>query len=342
MAVDRLGVTGEVLDGRGDIKRASRTRGLKAADVRGAQGRGQLRFLGPGLVGSAPPVVAGKILNGGKVPHPAGGSQRLPGSGTAGFSSRWIPRSAHADRLREERRLPGMPEAVHRVDSEDQRDVQAGVLDRVLLDHVVLVGPVVAGVTGVALAGRIRRVVRAAREQRANVVVDQPRVHAALVQLRPALAAAFVGRAGQVVDELLVHLADLLLERHPVEQVVNAVLNRRLLIEVARRTTGRGRRRSGQGCDRECGKGNPDCEQGATHRSPPLSEVCESRSPALSGAREAAATMSGPMTRSGRSLLVAPRIQATGSSSHPAFEYRRGWFPKPRDGSQAGSLKEKR
>src|SRR5256885_14425527 len=160
MAVDRLGVTGEVLDGRGDIKRASRPRGLKAADVRGAQGRGQLRSLGPGLVRSAPPVVAGKILNGGKVPHPAGGSQRVPGSGTAGFSSRWIPRSAHADRLREERRLPGMPEAVHRVDSEDQRDMQAGVLDRVLLDHGVLVGPGLTGGTR-ALAGPIPRGVRA-------------------------------------------------------------------------------------------------------------------------------------------------------------------------------------
>src|SRR2546421_7287737 len=141
MAVDRLGVTGEVLDGRGDTKRASRTRGLKAADVRGAQGRGQSRFLGPGLVRSAPPVVAGKILNGGKVPHPAGGSQRLPGSGTAGFSSRWIPRSAHADRLREERRLPGMPEAVHRVDSADQRDVQAADLAHALPDPFLSVGP---------------------------------------------------------------------------------------------------------------------------------------------------------------------------------------------------------
>src|SRR2546430_8018685 len=152
MAVDRLGVTGEVLDGRGDIKRASRTRGLKAADVRGAQGRGQLRFLGPGLVRSAPPVVAGKILNGGKVPHPAGGSQRVPSSGTAGFSSRWIPRSAHADRLREERRLPGMPEAVHRVDSEDQRDMQAGGLRRALLDNVVPRGPLLDRGTRAALA----------------------------------------------------------------------------------------------------------------------------------------------------------------------------------------------
>src|SRR2546430_17572905 len=99
MAVDRLGVTGEVLDGRCDTKRASRTRGLKAADVRGAQGRGQLRLLGPGLVRSAPPVVAGKILNGGKVPHPAGGSQRVPGSVTARFSGPRIALRAHGERL---------------------------------------------------------------------------------------------------------------------------------------------------------------------------------------------------------------------------------------------------
>ena len=63
--------------------------------------------------------------------------QRVPGSGTAGFSSRRIPRSAHADRLRVERRLPRMAEAVHRINAENHRKVQPRVLDRVLLDHVV-------------------------------------------------------------------------------------------------------------------------------------------------------------------------------------------------------------
>ena len=189
-----------------------------------------------------------------------------------------------------------MPEAVHRVDSEDQRDVQAGVLDRVLLDHVVLVGPVVAGVTGAALAGRIRRVVRAAREQRADVIVDQPRLQAARVQLGPALGAARVGRAGHVVDELLVHLADLLLERHSVEQVVDAVVDRRLLIEVARRSTCRGRGRHGQDRDRDCDDCYPNPRQDATHRLLLSSDV-RGVTPGGSPRATAAATMSCPETK---------------------------------------------
>ena len=145
----------------------------------------------------------------GRSPVPAGRAERVSGRNSAGASRRWIPGGAHADGLGVERRLPGMAEAVHCVNPEDHRNVQPRILDRVLLDHVVLVGPVVAGVPGAAVAGCIRRVVRTARKQRARVVVDQPRLHAALVQLGPALAAACVGRTGQVVDELLVDLADL-------------------------------------------------------------------------------------------------------------------------------------
>ena len=172
------------------------------------------RLFGPGLVCTSPPVVAGQILDRGEDPVPAGRADRVSGRSSAGASRRWIPGGAHADGLGVERRLPGMAEAVHCVNPEDQRNVQPRILDRVLLDHVVLVGPVVAGVTGAALAGRIRRVVRTARKQRARVVVDEPRLHAVLVQLGPALAAACVGRTGQVVDELLVHLADLLGQGH--------------------------------------------------------------------------------------------------------------------------------
>src|SRR4029453_19421123 len=127
-----------------------------AAIVRDDIGRGYIRFLGPGLVRAAPSVVAREVLHRGEVPHPAGGPQCAPGSGTAGFSSRSIPRSAHADRLREERALPRMAEAVHGINAENHRKMQPRVLDRVLLNHVVLVGPVVAGVPGAALAGRIR------------------------------------------------------------------------------------------------------------------------------------------------------------------------------------------
>src|SRR4029453_5289385 len=119
-----------------------------AAIVRDDIGRGYIRFLGPRLVRAAPSVVAREVLHRGEVPHPAGGPQRLPGSGTAGFSSRWIPRSAHADRLRVERRLPWMAEPVYGVNAENHRNVQPRVLDRVLLDHVVLVRPVESGVAG--------------------------------------------------------------------------------------------------------------------------------------------------------------------------------------------------
>ena len=156
VAVDRLRVAGEVLDRRRHIERVARAGACMPSHVGGAHGRGQRRLLGPGLVGPAPPVVAGKVLDRGEVPVPAGRPQRARGRGAAGPSRAGIPGGAHADRLRVQRRLPRVPEAVHRVDPEDQRDVQPRVLDRVLLDHVVLVGPVVAGVAGAALAGRVR------------------------------------------------------------------------------------------------------------------------------------------------------------------------------------------
>jgi len=54
---------------------------------------------------------------------------------------------------------------VHRVDSEDDRHVQARVRDRVALQVVVVVGPAGPGVR--------RRIVAAAHEDRAGVVRDE-------------------------------------------------------------------------------------------------------------------------------------------------------------------------
>ena len=296
MPVDRLRVPGEVLDGCRHIQRVRRTWGLQSLHIGRSHGCRQRRLLSPGLVRAAPPVVAGEILNGGKVPHPPGGSQRVGRRDAAGSGGRRIPGRAHPDRLRVQRRLPGMPEAVHRVDSEDQRDVQAGVFDRVLLDHVVLVGPVEAGIARAPGAGRVRRVVRAARQHRAGVIVDEHGLHARRVRHGEALAAARVRRTGQVADELLVHLADLLLDRHPVEQVVDAVVDRGLLIEVAWRAPGGRGGRHGQGYERDRGDCNPGHKQGATHRLLLSSDV-RGVTPGGSPRATAAATMSCPETK---------------------------------------------
>ena len=215
-----------MLDRRRHIQRARPTRGLHPLDVCRTHGRRQRGLLAPCLVRPAPPVVAGQILDRCEDPVPAGRADRVRGHSAAGTRGRRVPRCAHPDRLREQRRLPRMAEAVHRVHPEEQRDVQPRVLDRVLLDHVVLVRPVVAGVPGATLAGRVRRVVRAAGEQRARVIVDQPRLQAALVQLGPAPAAARAGRAGHVVDQLLIHLADLLRQRHCVQEGVHPGVDR--------------------------------------------------------------------------------------------------------------------
>src|SRR5207253_4446531 len=127
----------------------------------------------PGLVGPGPAVVAGDVLDRCEVPVPAGGRQCIAGNQTTGLGRRGVPARAHADRLREEGRLERVPKAMHRVDTEDDRDVQPRVADREVLHGVVLVGPIKAGVAGAALRGCGDRNVASTGQDRARVVVDE-------------------------------------------------------------------------------------------------------------------------------------------------------------------------
>jgi hypothetical protein len=121
-------------------------------------------------------------------------------------------------------------EAVDGVGAEDDWEMQARMVDRVVLDPVVLPRPRRAGIAG--------RVVGRARQDRAGVVVDQHLVEAGRLE-RVVIAAAAVAvrrraRTAQLLVHDLVHLADLLRQRHPVEQVADPCLDRRPRIEVDR------------------------------------------------------------------------------------------------------------
>jgi hypothetical protein len=114
----------------------------------------------------------------------------------------------------------------------------------VVLDRVVLLGPALAGVVG--------RVVRPAGQDRAGLEVDQDalktgrlqRVVVAAALLQSPLAGACCRAAS---DDDLVHLTDLLLQRHAVKQVVDSILDRGVPVEVARLARRRARPRSRPG-----------------------------------------------------------------------------------------------
>ena len=242
VAVDRLRVPGEVLHGGGDLQ-AARAAALQAAHVRRAQGGGQGRLLGPGLVVPAPPVVAGQVLNRGEVPVPAGGAERVRGDLAARLGGRRIPGSTHPDGLREQRCLVRVAEAVDGVHAEDDGNVQPRVLDRVALHGVVLGGPVQAGVAWATLAGRVDGNVGSAGQDRADVVVHEDLLLTGRVgQVEPALAGAVAGRVGDLGRLDLHHLADLFRQRHLAEQVADPRLDRMAGVQVRRLAAGRGGR----------------------------------------------------------------------------------------------------
>ena len=196
VAVDRPRVSSEVLHGGGDLQPA-RAAALQAAHVRRAHGGGERRLLRPGLVVPSPPVVPGYVLHGSEVPVPAGGAQGVRGDLAARLGGGGIPGGAHPDRLREQRRLPRVAEAVDGVDAEDDGDVQPRVRDRVALHGVVLGGPVQAGVARAALPGGVDGDVGPAGQDRADVVVHEDLLLARGVgQVEPALAGAGAGRVG--------------------------------------------------------------------------------------------------------------------------------------------------
>src|SRR5439155_12796892 len=69
VAVDRLRVAGEVLNGRRDLRRIEAA-ALEPADVGAAERGSELGLLGPGLVVAAPAVVPGRSCTGAKSQFP--------------------------------------------------------------------------------------------------------------------------------------------------------------------------------------------------------------------------------------------------------------------------------
>src|ERR1700704_155771 len=112
-----------------------------------------------------------------------------------------------------------MAEPMHCVHTEKHWYVEPRVLDGVALDHVVFVGPVEPGIAGAAFARGVDRVVGAAGQYRANVLVDEEGLHACRVG-HAEVAGVAVGavRIGDVVNQLLVHLTDFLGQRHRIEE----------------------------------------------------------------------------------------------------------------------------
>jgi hypothetical protein len=107
---------------------------------------------------------------------------------------------------------------------------------------------------------RVRRVVGAAGEQRADLVVDQHLLLARRVGIVPAVVATRCARIGDGRDELLIHLPDLLGQRHAAQQIRYAMRYRRLGIEIGGRRRGSltARRDADQGGGEQHGGTGPD------------------------------------------------------------------------------------
>ena len=124
------------------------------------------------------------------------------------------------------------------------------MLDREVLHRVVLVGPVLAGVSRPAGVRGVDRDVRSTGEDRSHVVVDENLLLADRVWIVEAtLAGAGVARIGHLRDLDLVHLPDLFGQRHPRQQVVDTVRQRLVGIEIGRPVAG------------DCGRAQGDADQ---------------------------------------------------------------------------------
>jgi hypothetical protein len=132
-----------------------------------------------------------------------------------------------------------MAKTMHRIDTEQQGHVQAGIRNRILLDDVVFVGPVEAGIANSATTGGIDRVVGASGQDGPRLLVDEDLLHASWIRhVEPVVTTPGAIGIGQRGDQLLIHLADLLVQRHRREQGIDPGLNRHLRIEPRRRSRG--------------------------------------------------------------------------------------------------------
>src|SRR5438309_812023 len=89
---------------------------LHTPHIRRTQGTRQDRFFRPRLVAPPPAVVAIDVLNWSEVLQPTGSAQGVASHHAATFGSGGVPSRAHADRMRKQRCVKRMAEAVYSVD----------------------------------------------------------------------------------------------------------------------------------------------------------------------------------------------------------------------------------
>ncbi len=184
-----------VLGARRDRVEIAQGRTLEAPDPGHGDLRTQERIL-PGALHDPPPArIAADVEHGGEGPVQTGGRRLDSGHPSRGLDGLQVPARGLGQGHREHR-----PVAVDHVVPEEQRDPQPGVLHRQLLGGASGLGP------------------------------DdiQHRAHQAGPDVLEALlcAAFFRRRTGDVVEaRVLVHLADLLVQRHLPQQLVDASLD---------------------------------------------------------------------------------------------------------------------
>ena len=146
VTVDRLRIAGEVLDRGGHVQCLRAGPRPAALDVRGAHGAAsagssaQVSYVRPHLLSRD------RSCTGAKSHFQPVALQRLRGRGTPGLSRAGSQVAPMPIDCGYSGACHGCPKPCTASTPKIKRDVQPRVLDRVLLDHVVLVGPVEAGV----------------------------------------------------------------------------------------------------------------------------------------------------------------------------------------------------
>ncbi len=203
-----------VLHARGDLQRVGEVVALLGADVGGAHRRGEVGVLAEGLEHAGPHRLAGDVKYGPEVPRDARRTGLEGGDLAVLGHQRHVARGGHRDILREDRRLQDVVGAVDRVEAVEDRDAEARLLRRNVLDLREDLLPVLhaAGLT-------------AAVENRADGVPDDPVAQLLFIEDQVAVLAGL----GELLEGQLRHLSDLLLRGHLRHQPADLPIHRSLL-----------------------------------------------------------------------------------------------------------------
>jgi hypothetical protein len=234
----RLAVADEVLRRRGDAAREPAP--LEALHARRDEPGGELGVLAEGLVEASPAGVAAEVGHRGEGPVDAGGPGRSGGARGDGLDEGGVEARGEAEVVGEDRGSRDIIVAVDGVRAVDERDAQARAIEVEALKGVREFGPA---------PGRVgHRRGAPAREDRADVGLGKGDLEPALVD-RPAVPLARAHEPGRVH---LGHLADLLLEGHPPEEVSHPLGHGPGWVEVGRARlgeAGKGERADGESGD---------------------------------------------------------------------------------------------